>query len=377
MPAPIEITATVAESANIWLVDVRLVAYDPIADPIAYVQLADVSAEILARAGLDADLSFVDARLVGSGSSGSELFYDLQITYGVPPVNTLTHSHSSTTVNVPLRDAYRDGPHIDLVSTLGPVIISYTDDGSVDYLRIRTDLDTTPRDIFFVRQGSIIQSGAHYVFNLDDTYDIGTADGGVILERPRDIYLSRNLDGGGDLTFVGSGAFGTFTESAYHIFDAQAANPDTDPTHRHLTVNSIDNSLRYWDGTTWIIISPGGGGSDTQGTYDCSAAVQVEDMVYVTSSNLVDRATAAVLNNRPPVGVCVSKPSATTCIVRYTGEIPMTGPLVPGARYFVGKTAGVITNNDASFVENETACSVGIAKTATTLVLLIGEPKKL
>ena len=199
----VQITATVSDTAYTWLVDTRLTSFDPIADPVAYVQDSAVYGEILSRAGLDETLSLVDARLVGSGAVNEMLTYDMQITFGIPPVNTLTHQHDATTARVGLGDSYGVNPLIGLDPTLGPVVIEYGDNTSVDYFRIRTDTDTTSRDVFFV-QRSEAQFGAHQTFVEDASFDIGSADGGAVLKRPRDLYLARDLYVGRNVAIAGT-----------------------------------------------------------------------------------------------------------------------------------------------------------------------------
>ena len=139
------ITASVRSTETATQINVTLQSSTAIADPSAYRATAAASAEILARAGLDADLEFVSAVLTASVSSGGVYYYDLIVTYGDAPSGTTTHTHDETTVSLSLDDAYQDGPTITLDTTLGPMIITHTDDTTTDYLRIRTDTATASR----------------------------------------------------------------------------------------------------------------------------------------------------------------------------------------------------------------------------------------
>lgn len=366
------ITAIISATGGTTQVDVTITSTTVISDPIAYVQLSAVQTEILARAGLSATLSFVSATLQSSMSVGSTYYYSVLVTYGDTPDSTTTHYHDHTTVTMPLRESYRDGPTVDLSTSLGPVTITATDDVSVDYLRIRTDLGTTARDLLWVKQSSVIRFGAHTEFYLDATYDVGTPDEGATLRRPRDVRLSRDLYAGRNVLVTGYGTYGTYVLGTHYRFTGQATNPDTASVDRHLYVNSVDASLRYWDGSSETVLSGGAGaGSDTVGLYDCPGGVAVGNVVHVTSNNYVVPSNAATLAGKDIMGVVVSKPTATTAYVKYVGEASVFVGLVAGETYFVAKVDGAVTNDVSAYVEGDTQTVVGVAKNATTLVLRI------
>jgi hypothetical protein len=373
----IEITAIIAATSTTVQVTVRLGTRSVIADPATYVSAESVYSEILSRAGLDEDLDFIGAELVTSSTIGSYYIYTLTVTFGDAPESTLGHTHDYSTLTFPLRESYRDGPEIDLDSSLGPVIISYDDDTSVDYLRIKTDTATTARDLLYLYQGSILRLGTHLEFFADNTYDVGTPDAGVTLRRPRDLRIGRNLYAGGNATLVGYGSFGSYLLSTYNQFTAQAANPDTGAGIRHIYVNSTDDSIRYWDGTSETILSGGAGASgDTVGLYNCPAGVVIGDAVYVTGANTVGQADAGTLAGNPIVGIVVSKPTAVTCAVKYTGEAAVFAGLSSGKYYYVqkGVPGGIIDTVAGINAEGDTQVRVGFAKNATTLAVRVGDP---
>lgn len=368
------ITAVIHATGDITQVDVTITSTTVIADPIAYVQISTVAAEILARAGLSATLSFVSASLQSTTSVGSTYYYNLIVTYGDTPSGTTTHYHDHTTVTMPLREAYRDGVTIDLDSMLGPVTITAANDTSVDYLRIRTDLGTTARDLLWVKQGSVVRFGTHTEFYLDATYDVGTPDAGVTLRRPRDVRVGRDIYAGRNLAITGYGTYGTYVLGTHYRFTGQSSNPDTAPTNQHLYVNATDASLRYWDGSGETILSGGAGaGSDTVGLYDCPGGTAVGNVVYVTAPDYVVAANAATLAGQDIQGVVVSKPTATTAYVKYVGEASVFVGLTPGVTYYLAKSAGAVTADVSSYVEGDTMIVVGVAKNATTLVLRISD----
>lgn len=372
-----DITASVRTSAATYQVDVTLVSSTVISDPAAYVQTDSVSAEILARAGLDADLEFVSAVLQFSSAVSNTYTYSLIVTYGDEPCATTSHTHDSTTVDLTWRDTYLNGPDLVVDATRGPALISHPNDTSTDYFRIRTDTSTTTRDLFAVKQGSIIRVGAHTEFYLDNTYDIGTPDGGATLRRPRDVRLARNLLVGANATVTGSGAFSSYVLSTHNRFTAQATNPDNTPTTRHVYVNSTDDSLHYWDGSSDIVLAAGAGTSgDTVGQWTCPAGVSIGDVVVPSGAGNVVKANATTLGVNDLAGVVVAKPTATIANVKYVGETGAIfgGALTPGKTYYLDRVDGGITDVLTGFVEGDTLYRVGLAKDTNILVVLLGKP---
>lgn len=373
------ITATQRATGGTTQVDVTVQSGTAIADPEAFVAADPYPATILARAGLSAELDFLDADSQSSTSLGGIYYYDLIVTFGDLPAGTTTHTHDHTTVTFPLQQAYNDGPTVTLSSTYGPVKLQAADDASVDYLRIQTDTSTTTRDLLHLYQGSILRLGAHQEFFADATYDIGTPDAGVTDRRPRDIRLSRDLWAGRNLEVTGYGSFDSYVIDTHHRFTAQSSNPDNTAATRHVYVNSGDNSLRFWDGSSDNIISGGAGTSgDTVGLWTCPAGVSVGDVVVPTTPAAVAKANATTLAGSMIAGVVVDKPTATTASVKYIGETGavFAGALTTGETYYLSKVDGGINTYAAvGFVTDDTEIAVGFAKDSDTLVIRIGQPK--
>jgi hypothetical protein len=375
------ISSSVRADTTTTQVDVTIQSDQIIADPVTYVQGTTVSAEILARAGLSADLPFVAGRIVSSSSSSGVYTYVLIVTYGADPAGvthaTTGHTHDATTVDLDLTDIYQNGPTLTLDAAYGPMIVSAADDASVDYVRVRTDTATTSRDLFRIMQGSIARFGTHVEFYADATYDVGTPDDGATLRRPRDVRLSRDLYVGQNVTSLGYGSFASYVLGTHTRYTPQTSNPDNTPGTRHTYVNSVDNSFRFWDGASENILSGGSGtSSDTVGLYDCAGGISVGDAVRCTSIDTVVAANATTLGGNTIAGIVVDKPSATTCSVKYLGETGAVfgGALTPGAEYYVDRIDGGITDSLAAHTIGDTDLSVGFAKDTSTLVVRIGWP---
>jgi hypothetical protein len=143
-----------------------------------------------------------------------------------------------------------------------------------------------------------------------------------------------------------------------------------------------------------VIIGPGGGltphghthvftASDPipnieviEAQYSCTVAEQVRDVVFEAAANFVRQANASVAGNMPAVGIVISKPTPTTCILAQSGEIPGYSGLSPGTPYFVsnsvpGAITSVAPSSSGHFVQR-----VGYAKNGTTFRLEIYPPTK-
>jgi hypothetical protein len=104
------------------------------------------------------------------------------------------------------------------------------------------------------------------------------------------------------------------------------------------------------------------------GEYTCAADIAVGDVVYVSAASTVALADGNDSAKRPALGVVVYKKTsaATTCKVAFMGEVDVFTGLTAGATYYLSNTAGDIT----ATAPTPNAQAVGVAKSATTLVLL-------
>lgn len=101
------------------------------------------------------------------------------------------------------------------------------------------------------------------------------------------------------------------------------------------------------------------------GTFTCLSGDAVGDWVYVSAASTVAKADADDAAKIPAVGVITSKPTTTSCVVRFCGEFTTTG-LTAGALYYLSATAGAITATPPS---GKAAAPVGVAKSTTVLVI--------
>lgn len=133
--------------------------------------------------------------------------------------------------------------------------------------------------------------------------------------------------------------------------------------------NEADHVARN-NGSQLIGAGGGGGGGSAEtveSEFTCTATETVGDVVYIFGSNDVRQADATALStSAATVGIIISKPTATTCVVVTDGEAAVFGGLTPGAIYYVAKgSPGDITATPITAPGIVKA--VGKAKNATTL----------
>lgn len=100
--------------------------------------------------------------------------------------------------------------------------------------------------------------------------------------------------------------------------------------------------------------------------YTCPSGTAINQLVYISAAD-----TVALADNTSPgsafpaIGFVAAKPTTTTCIVTWVGELGGFGGLVPGSVYFLGNAGGITTTPSSP------ACNqrVGIARNATTMYL--------
>lgn len=116
------------------------------------------------------------------------------------------------------------------------------------------------------------------------------------------------------------------------------------------------------------------------GLWSCPSTVLICDAVYASGVNSVDRATGAQLATATAIGIVVSKPSNTSAMVVYSGEVDVFGGaigngiiLTPGSVYYLTiNQPGLITNAPGG-VPGQYQQRVGVAKNNSTLVVMPGD----
>jgi hypothetical protein len=142
-----------------------------------------------------------------------------------------------------------------------------------------------------------------------------------------------------------------------------------------------DTSLMLtWSNTDqgWIPLADINVGPDviSSGLYNCPMDVLINQLVYVYADDAVKQANASAAAGGPgtptpnaAIGFVRSKPSTTTCIVQYYGELGGFVGLVAGATYWLNIVDGGITTTPPS-VPPQTVQRVGVARNATTMVVM-------
>ena len=152
----------------------------------------------------------------------------------------------------------------------------------------------------------------------------------------------------------------------------------------------VQGAVAYFNGTDWIALSPGAAGQVlvTNGPgnnpswqnqmagsgaviepFNCGISVNVLDAVYLSASDTVDKADANTEPTMPCIGVVISKPTPITCNVVMSGSAGGFVGLVTGATYYVGLTAGTVTDSVNTYPQGAVVQRIGYARNTTTLVV--------
>jgi len=116
---------------------------------------------------------------------------------------------------------------------------------------------------------------------------------------------------------------------------------------------------------------PGATVVDSGAVYACPITVLVNDVVYLSAADAVDRADATSIATMPAIGFVASKPTPTTCTLRYYGELGGFA-LIPDETYFVDTVPGaIVIEAFAPSAPGNIDQKVGFSRNATTLVVQV------
>lgn len=107
---------------------------------------------------------------------------------------------------------------------------------------------------------------------------------------------------------------------------------------------------------------------------DCTVAEEVGDFVYISGDRVAgeDQVRKAIPSNDakvPAIGVIISKPTTTTCVVQWDGETPsIFSGLTTGKTCYLGSNSKVATKPPTSLTGMITQI-VGVAVDNDTLYL--------
>jgi len=113
--------------------------------------------------------------------------------------------------------------------------------------------------------------------------------------------------------------------------------------------------------------TPFSGSAPVSAVYSCPATVSLYDAVALTGADAVAEADADNAAARPCRGFVVAKPTATSCIIQYAGELNGFAGLVADQTYYLSETPGQIGAKPTS--PGTIQQVVGWARNATTLII--------
>jgi hypothetical protein len=202
-------------------------------------------------------------------------------------------------------------------------------------------------------------------------------------DQVSDYFANKILPGTGIMFVTSPGPDKTLTINATGATDDHMVLVNGTDT----TPGFLASKLVAGANITLTVMNPGGNetigisatGAATSSTIvssaplNCPAGVNLFDAVYATITNdSVDKANATSFATAPVFGFVITKPTATTCIVAYAGEVTGFAGLLAGEQYYLDTTNGAITliapSGSGNIVQR-----IGSAKDATTLVVNLGD----
>lgn len=103
--------------------------------------------------------------------------------------------------------------------------------------------------------------------------------------------------------------------------------------------------------------------------WSCPAPVAVGDPVYV-AAGVAYMADCTDLAKMPAIGIVVSKPTPTSCVVVHSGRVRIVGwGLVQGEPYYVGPGAGVVLEPALPTVDGTVVQKIAVAEDSDTLMV--------
>jgi len=111
-------------------------------------------------------------------------------------------------------------------------------------------------------------------------------------------------------------------------------------------------------------------GGEVTGTYNCSTLVSVNDFVYLSAIDTVDKASATSIATAPAIGIVIAKPGPTVATVLLgDGEVPGFVGLTTLAQYYLSLTAGLATLSVGAYGAGNVVQKVGKAKSTSVMII--------
>jgi hypothetical protein len=120
-----------------------------------------------------------------------------------------------------------------------------------------------------------------------------------------------------------------------------------------------------------VTINLSGSGGDVDEVFDRDPAVAIGDAIYLSGSNLVNRANASAEATTPAIGFCTALVGPTQCRIRIEKSLGIFSGLTPGDPVFLGLTPGSITQDVSGYVAGQVVQELGLAVNPTTILVRV------
>jgi hypothetical protein len=216
-----------------------------------------------------------------------------------------------------------------------------------------------------------ILGGSQGYFRIDTTTGSEEMEFGNSTDNPAYKFV-----GTGTVELQGIGQKLSLTNAGHIGIGESSSDPSTVANEGALYTKDAGGNTHLFfrtdsSGTVYQITPPSGGSStsvDSVTVFTCPVGAAVGDAVALSAADTVILADADNASARPAIGIVASKPTPTTCVLRYAGELGGFTGLTPGATYYLSTTPGAIqtpTPTGAGVLSQV----IGDARNTTTLVI--------
>ena len=154
------------------------------------------------------------------------------------------------------------------------------------------------------------------------------------------------------------------------------------PTDWHPPPSTVSGALDQTGSRIEYLETHGAPAGPMTESYDCPVTVNIFDIVGLAGTDYVDKASAINTTFSPAIGIVLSKPDPTRCVVQLNGSIENPGwALLPGTTYYLEYSSppdGTMVAEgsppwppDPPWLPGSVIQKIGVAETATSMLLMI------
>ena len=110
------------------------------------------------------------------------------------------------------------------------------------------------------------------------------------------------------------------------------------------------------------------------GEFTVAAGVAAGDLLYSSGSLTAALADNGAVSTAPAIGFVLTKDTTTTATVSFAGTVALFLGLIVGDTYFMGTSGGIVNSSSLPTATGSVIQKIGVAVSATTILLNIQAP---